>query len=207
MRPVLALLADPPLDPSPDEAREALRRELLAPDYHDQDLVQRLLDRLQSVLDRTVEAAVATPPLQTLVAMVVAVGLAAALGWLLSRARRGATRRRAGAPGVHPAERVSAARLRARAEAALAEGRPSEAFVEGFRALARRQVERGRLADEPGTTAHEVATVLGAALPDRRRRVQATADRFDAVRYGDRVATAEQVREVLALDDDLRGAR
>ena len=68
-------------------------------------------------------------------------------------------------------EAITAAELRARAEAALAEGRHEDALVDGFRALAVRQVERGRLDDTPGATAHEVAGVLAREYPDRGPRV------------------------------------
>ena len=100
-------------------------------------------------------------------------------------------------------EVVTADQLRARAEAALAAGRPEEAVVEGFRALTVRQVERGRLGDSPGATAHEVAVLLAAEHPPLAERVDASALLFDSVLYGDRPATPEQARSVLALDDDL----
>ena len=93
--------------------------------------------------------------------------------------------------------------LRTRAERALAEGRHADAVVEGFRALTVRQVERGRLDDLPGATAHEVAAALAASHPEARGAVDRTAALFDAVRYGDRPATREQAAEVLALDDAL----
>jgi hypothetical protein len=106
---------------------------------------------------------------------------------------------------VSAGELLTAAELRRRAERALAEGRHAEAVVEGFRALAVRQVERGRLEDLPGATAHEVAAAVGAAHPGERDRVDRTALLFDEVRYGDRPATRDQAAEVLALDDALTG--
>ena len=85
---------------------------------------------------------------------------------------------------------VTAAELRARADAALAEGRHGDAVVDGFRALAVRQVERGRLDDAPGATAHEVAAALGAAYPAAARpRSTRSAALFERVLYGDRPAT------------------
>ncbi|WP_341925610.1 DUF4129 domain-containing protein [Nocardioides psychrotolerans] len=197
---------DPPLDPTPDEARSLLRRELLSPDYHDQDLVQRLLTWLERLIDRGVTSASGTPPLQTLAVMVVALALITGLVLLLSRARR--TARAAGARrAVLTDEAVTAAQLRARAEAALADGRCEDALVDAFRALALRQVERGRLDDTPGATAHEVALALAAQHPTLRARVDTGADLFDGVLYGDRRATHEQALAVLTLDDDLAGVR
>ncbi|WP_295656570.1 DUF4129 domain-containing protein [uncultured Nocardioides sp.] len=195
-----------PLDPSPDEARSLLRRELLRPEYNDQDLLGRLLDWLQRTLDRGLDAASRVPALSTFVAMLVLCLLVLALAWLVSRARGSAAADRAAGP-VLTDERVSAAELRARAEAALAEGRADDALVDGFRALAVRQVERGRLPEAPGTTAREVARDLGAAVPALAPRAEEAATRFDLVLYGGRPATREQAVSVLALDDDLVGVR
>ena len=199
-------LAAPPLDPSGDEARSWLRGELLHAEYHQQNALERLLGGLQRLLERGLDAAAQTPPLSTFAALVVFLLLVTALAWLLSRARRTA-RRPSEDRSVLGLEVVPASVLRARAEAALAEGRARDAVVDGFRALTVRQVERGRLDDAPGTTAHEVAGVLGATYPDQRQRVAGSARLFDVVLYGDRPATGEQARDVLALDDELAGLR
>jgi len=196
------IVADPPLDPTPDEARSALRRELLHPDYYDDNLLERLVTWLQRQLDRGVEAAVDLPPLQTFAAMVVGLLLLGALVWLASRARVSTRAPGTGRP-VLTDEAISAAELRARAEAALAEGRHEDALVDGFRALAARQVERGRMVDNPGATAHEVAAVLAAEFPAAGGRVDTAAAIFDSVLYGHRPAARDQAAGVLALDDEL----
>jgi len=200
--PLTLLLPDPPLDPSGSEARSELRRELLRPEYHDRNLVQQILDWVNRKVSSGLDQASHAPQLSTLMAMVVFVALALVLGWLVSRARR-TTRDRSEKPAVLTDEVVSADELRARARAALEAGRFEEAVVDGFRAVAVRQVERGRLADNPGATAHEVADTLAAEYPDRADRVRAGAALFDAVLYGDRPATRDQAASVLALDDDL----
>ena len=197
-------LVAPPLDPSGDEARSLLRRELLHPEYHQQNLVEQVLAWLQRPVGQGLDAAAQAPPLTTLAAMVVLLLLVVALAWLLSRARRTA-RQGAEARAVLTDEVVTATELRTRAEAALAQGRPTDALVDGFRALTVRQVERGRLDDTPGATAHEVADVLGATYPHQRQRVDGSARVFDLVLYGDRPATGEQARDVLSLDDELTG--
>ncbi|WP_134738148.1 DUF4129 domain-containing protein [Nocardioides sp. 503] len=199
-------LADPPLDPTPDEARSLLRRELLAPDYHDQDLLQRVGDWLSRRLDGGVRTAGDAPPLQTFAVMLVVVLLLGGLAFLVSRARRTARAEDEEQP-VLTGEDVTSAELRARARAAIEEERYEDAVVDGFRALALRQAERGRLEDAPGATAHEVALALAAEYPSQRPRVDGSARLFDAVLYGDRPATREQALGVLALDDDLVGAR
>lgn len=202
MTPLVLLLPDPPLDPSGGEARSKLRRELVRPEYHDQNVLQRIFDWVLRKVSSGIDQASQAPPLSTFMAMVVFVGLAAGLAWLLSRARRTARDRDAKQP-VLTDEVVSADELRRRAEAALAAGRFAEAVVDGFRALAVRQVERGRLSDTPGATAHEVAESLAVEYPASADGVRRGARLFDEVLYGDRPATREQATSVLALDDDL----
>jgi hypothetical protein len=197
---------DPPLTPTPDEARSELRRELLRPEYNEQNLVQRFLTWAERQLGKGLDAVADAPPLSTLAAMVVLVGLVGLLGWLLSRARRTA-RSRDVDRAVLTGEVISADELRARAEAALADGRHEDAVIDGFRAVAARQVERGRLADAPGATAHEVAVALGREFPHLRERVDRGGALFDAVLYGDRPATAAQARSVITLDDELVARR
>ncbi|MBI5089914.1 MAG: hypothetical protein HZB15_13920, partial [Actinobacteria bacterium] len=51
--------AEPPLDPSPDEASSLLRRELVRPEYHDRDVLQRVLDWVGRLVDGAVEATTA----------------------------------------------------------------------------------------------------------------------------------------------------
>jgi len=82
------MLLEPPLDPSGDEARSLLRRELLHPEYHQDNLVLRLVNWLSRLLDRGLTEARELPPLTTFAAMLVGLLLLGALGWLVSRARR-----------------------------------------------------------------------------------------------------------------------
>jgi len=204
--PATRLLLDPPLDPSPDEARSLLRRELLKPEYHDQNLLQRIPTWVDRQVNRGLDAASGAPPLSTFAAMVLLVLLVGALAWLLTRARATARTER-GQRAVLTDEVVSAAELRARAERAFAEERYVDAVIDAYRALAVRQVERRRLDDAPGATAHEVALALAAEYPHQRPRVDASAALFDAVLYGDRPASRDQAAGVLALDDELATAR
>lgn len=197
---------DRPLDPSGDEARSLLRRELLSPEYHEQNLLERLRNWLERRIDGGVSSASDTPALQTFATMLVVLLLVAGLVFVVTRARRtarAAQERRS----VLTTEEITADQLRARALAALSEGRHEDALVDAFRALAVRQVERGRLDDTPGATAHEVAAVLAAEYPHQRSRVDDGARLFDAVLYGDRPATREQATAVLALDDELAALR
>lgn len=201
MTPSIVWLAAP-LDPTPDEARSLLRRELLRPEYHEGDVIDRLIDWLERVINAGLEVASGAPPLSVFAAMVVALLLLAAIGWVASRMRRTASAARSSGAALTD-EIITAAQLRARAHAALTQGRHEAALVDAFRALATRQVERGRLEPTPGATAHEVAEALASSYETRGGAVRAAANRFDLVLYGDRPATAEQVRAVMALDDEL----
>lgn len=210
---LVSVLPGAPLDPSPDQARDLLSRELARPDYVEDDVLQRVLDWIGRQLEGGLEGARDTAPLTWLAITVVTLALLAAVTALATRAR-GTARAARERGGVLSEESVTASALRAQAESALVAGRYAEAVVEGFRALARRQVERGLLDDDPGITAREVAGLLARARPipseasdDLRARAIAAADLFDAVRYGDRPATREQAAAVLDLDGDLAGRR
>jgi hypothetical protein len=203
---LVARLPDPPLDPSGSEGRAKLRRELVHPEYHEQNLLQEVFRWLMRKVNGGLAQAQQAPPLSTLATMVIFAGLAVALAWMISRARLTA-RERDDRRAVLTEEVVTADELRARAEAALEAGRFEEAVVEGFRAIAVRQVERGRLADTPGATAHEVADALALEFAAMADRVRAGARLFDEVLYGDRPASREQALSVLALDDDLVARR
>ena len=199
-------LADPPLDPSADEARSLFRQELARPEYHATNLIERIERWIRRVFEDSADTARDLPPLGTFAAIVVGLLIAVGIALLVSRARRTARARTDRAPAL-TGEVVTAAALRARAEAALAEGRHDDALVDAYRALAVRQVERGRIEDLPQATAHELAAAMGTEFPAQRHLLDRTADLFDAVLYGDRPATREQAFDVLALDDELAGRR
>ncbi|HET8960287.1 DUF4129 domain-containing protein [Nocardioides sp.] len=207
MTPLRALLpADAPLQPSTGEARSWLERELLHQEYHQQNTLQSLLTWLDRQINRGLAAAEQAPALSTLAAMLIFLLLLCGLAYILSRLRTTGHVRPGGGPVLDNGI-VSATELRGRAEAALANGRPEQALVDGFRALAVRQVERGRLEDSPGATAHEVAISLAAEYPGHSQRVEDNALLFDLVLYGDRPATPEQATGVLRLDDELKATR
>ena len=202
LRVPLRPLVDPPLTPSGDEGRSLLRRELLHPEYHKDNLLERLARWLSRVLDDGLTAARDAPPLTTLAAMLVFLLLLTAVLWLASQARR-SDRAETATGSLLTEEVVTAAELRARAERALAEDRLADALVDAFRAVAVRQVERGRIDNLPGATAHEVAGALAEAFPEQRADIDRCATLFDLVLYGGRPARREQALDVLGLDERL----
>lgn len=204
MRGALLFLAEPPLDPSGDEARRELRRELVRPEYYQDDIVDRLGRWLDRLISNTVDAASGSSGLATAAAILVVLLIVAAVLVLVGRARRTAAGRAVSAPAL-TGETITADELRARAQAALAAGDAGAALVDAFRAAAVRQVERGRIEDVPQATAHELADALVAVFPEQRDAVLNGADLFDGVLYGERPATPVQAGELLALDDLLAG--
>jgi hypothetical protein len=198
----LHVWGDPPLTPGGDDARSLLRRELLHPEYHRDNLLLRLVEWLQRVLDNGLTAAQQAPASSVFAVMLVALLLVSGLVLMAARARR--TQHLPAPRAVLTGEVVTAAELRGRAEAALAEGRFSEALVEAFRAVALRQVELDRIDDAPGATAHEVALALAEVFPEQASDVHRCAALFDLVLYGGRTATRAQADDVLGLDERLR---
>lgn len=197
---------DAPLHPSPGEGRSWLRRELLHPEYHQSNLLQRIAEWLDRRFGDLSASAQGASGLQTVVSLLLLAALIVALLLLVSRARRTGRAARETGP-VLGGEAVSARELRERAEAALAEGRFADVVVEGFRAVTVRQIEYDRIDDQPGMTAHEVAVALETAYPPLAGDIHQVAGLFDAVLYGDRPATRAQAESVLTLDDALVGVR
>lgn len=195
------------LDPQPGPARELLRRELAKGRYAGgATVLDRVLDwvtRHWRELNDSANHGAST--LSTALTAVLAVAVIALLAYVLPRVRH---ERRADGPGaVLEDPTLTAQDYRARATAALGDGRYDVAVVEGFRAIARAMTDRTLLAGGAGQTAHEMGASLAAAFRSHAVELSAAADLFDAVRYGHASAGHEQAEAVLTLDADLAGAR
>ena len=192
------------LEPSPDQARDLLSRELARPEYPHPSLLDRFLSWLGSKLDDFVSLATGSA-VGVVVAVVVAGVLAVVLLTALSRVRRdrAAPVEEAGVLDLPD----TADHLRARAEAALAGGNAGDALADAARALARRCVERGLIDDAPGRTTHEVYADVAARFPSHAAGLLAAADRFDRVVYGHRQAATDEARALLDLEDEVRRTR
>lgn len=194
----------PPLVWEEDEARSLLRRELLNPEYQDSDLLGRLMRWVERLFVSLLSDAVSVPLLSFVALGVVLVLLVLSVVLAVRRWRRAGVVTAATTTSVL-SEPVSADELRARAEAALGAGDATTAVVDAYRALAVRQVERRRIDDVPGATAHEVGEMLAEALPQHAAQVRGAATLFDLALYGEQPATGEQARTLLALADLLDG--
>ena len=85
---MILLQQTPPLTPTPEEGRSWLRRELAGPEYHDLDLIERILRWIERTLSDGLPSAGEVPWAQTVAAMVVFAAILVGLGLLISRARR-----------------------------------------------------------------------------------------------------------------------
>ncbi|MFE9552603.1 DUF4129 domain-containing protein [Streptomyces sp. NPDC006692] len=198
----------PPVDIPRDPAREAARRELTDPAYHQNDpsLLQRALDKFWDWVGSLFDSASgATPggPLGLVVIVLVILALIAALWWRLGTPRRTAT-----SGGTLFGDRPrSAAEHRALAEAHAGANRWNEAVQERMRAIVRSLEERTLLDPRPGRTADEAAAEAGRPLPCQADQLRAAARAFDDVTYGGRTADEVAYLGLRDLDRELERAK
>lgn len=101
----------------------------------------------------------------------------------------------------------SAADYRAAADLLAAAGSYAEALAERMRAIAAELEARGTLPPRPSRTAAELAAEAGRLIPAEAPALQAAARLFDRVRYGGRVATQADDRQVADLDRRISATR
>ena len=203
------MLARPPLDPDRDEARRWFQEELARGDYQ---LQESWVSRAWRWFTDLFSGFGGVGPLPgwvtwVLLALVLIAVLAVLAFASRDRWRTGRLARR-GAPGAVLEGGVrAAAEHRTDAASALGSGDHDRAVLEAYRAVAVGAVERTLLDDRPGRTAHELAVGLAPVFPTEADGLLTAADVFDAVRYGDHRATADQARLVVDLDARLDAAR
>lgn len=199
----MSLLATP-LEPSRDEGRELLERELDRPEYQREfggplretfdAMIGWLEDNLGSIGGVTIPWGPVLLALLLLGAILVVI--------LLVRPRLQA----AAAPDEELLDTdhgMTAAALRTRADEQLRAGQLDEAYRDLFRAVVRSTEERGILPDQAGRTATEAAFAVGTAFADQAQSLQRCADRFNLSRYGGGSVSEEDCRELAELDETL----
>lgn len=196
-----------PVDPSADEAREWLQRELSRPEYaDDRSLLQRFVDWVAELVSAILMRGSGGLPGWVLP---VALALVATLLGVLLVAKVGRDPGARGGRGgsVIDEPHLDAEAYRTRARAAWAAGDLDTAAADWFRAITAAAAERGLIDDSPGRTAHEVSLALAALVPDEAAAVSRAADHFDAVRYGDAHVDRATARFVADLDERLTASR
>lgn len=200
-----------PLRPSPEDAREWLRRELEDPAYDIAEptpfdrAARAVGDFLASLFSPQLPEGLGPAATVVAAAVIAVVVIAALLIW--GRPRRAARSRTASTTLFGEEERRSAAQLRADAATAAAAEDWDAAIVLRFRAIARSLAERVIAEPAPGATAQAFAREATRAFPASGEGLRHAAAVFDDVRYLRRPGTALSYRDVAQLDDDLAAAR
>ncbi|MFC7486580.1 DUF4129 domain-containing protein [Knoellia sp. CPCC 206453] len=195
----------PPLDPSRSEGRRLLEDELAKPRYA---VEPSLWDRFREWLFGLFDGAGGPGLPGWVFAFVLLVGLAVVALIVVLLLRPEARSRRSGDDrGVLDERGVDAAAYRSRAQAAVRERDWDTVVLDAYRAIVASGVERTVLDALPGRTAHEASLELSRAFPTEGNALRASADRFDAVRYGHERAAEDEARRVLALDERLTRSR
>ncbi|MFZ3594925.1 DUF4129 domain-containing protein [Streptomyces sp. BH104] len=195
---------EPPVRIPRDPAREAAKRELSRPAYHQDDpnWFMRALNKFWDWIDELFSAASGAAPGGTvglLVILLAVVAVAAALWWRLGSPRRSPT----SAPPLFDDRPRSAADHRSAAAAHAAQGHWNQAVQERMRALVRSLEERALLDPRPGRTADEAAAEAARPLPRHADRLRAAARDFDDIAYGGRTATPETYERLSTLDSEV----
>lgn len=207
--PALGLLADVPVDPDGDQARQWIIEELSKPEYQAArptwwDLLSKAVWDWLNSLHFAGGGGWGTVLLIILVVVVAGILIAAFFIFGMPRLNRRSTL--VGSLFGADEDRDSES-LRRSADAAAARGDWNLAIEERFRALARVLTERVLVSTDPGTTARGFATRAGAVFPRHVQRLTASARVFDDVRYLGKTGTEEDYSALAQLESELRNAR
>jgi hypothetical protein len=191
------------LFPDPEDAREALARELARPEYRE-SLLDRAARWLRELLDGVRDATEDVGGLSPALAVLLLVALVGLVAFALSRLRRNPAPSRPDRPLFEDA-REAAATHRRNVQRALAAGDWDTVVVEATRQVAADLFERGLVPEQRDVTVHEIAVRGGQVLPGHRDRLADLAGSFDRVRYGDRRADRARATSAAALADEVAG--
>jgi hypothetical protein len=201
------LVAEVPVVPDADQARQWLERELAEPVYHQQpSLAQRFLDWLGRLFENADGVPIGN--VGTLVTVLAVVAALVLVTFLVTGPVRRSRRIGGGAGAVLGADdRRTAAEMRAAADAAAAREDWAVAVAERFRAVVRSLEERAVLDERPGRTAHEAVEAAGVRLLPHATDLRAAASLFDDVVYGHRTPRAADDAGLRELDARVAATR
>jgi hypothetical protein len=205
----MMIVAVTPLDPSADEARRLLIRELSAPEYAaaQPTLLDRIAGAIRDWFESLTFGGLSGPPALGVVVVLGIVVVALVLAFFLFGMPRLQQRSRVSGElfGVNDAR--SSDELRAAAEELASRSDYAGATAEMYRAIARGLSERAVLTTTPGTTAHDFAARAAAGFPDFRDQLAQAATTFDEVRYLGRAGSAEAFTATADLERSLRATQ
>ena len=193
----------PTIDIDRDAAHEAAQHELAKPIYPKASLTDRILDWVNEMIYRLMEASASVPG-GWLTLSVLGILLAIAIAVAIRIARRAMRTKRGGEYALFGERELSAAEHRATAEQYAAQGNWSAAIRHRLRAVARQLEESSVLDPVPGRTATELARDAGRAIPALAAELSRAAEAFNDVTYGERPGTEAAYRMIADLDNHLR---
>ncbi|WP_017179087.1 DUF4129 domain-containing protein [Actinomyces timonensis] len=188
----------PPATPDASQAREAAERELSKPAYAEKtDPLSAAWHWITHHVDLGAMIPGVPPWLSATIVLLALTVLIVVIG---AMARRLTIARISGDPrGSLFEDDRDAAALANDADLAADRGDFAAAVVDRFRAIIRSLDERGLLEDYPGLTAHEAAGLAASAIPALATDLGEGARLFDALRYGDVVASPDEDARMRAL--------
>ena len=199
-------LADVPVDPPADDARDQLLRELAKPEYaaaRPNWVEQALNEFFRWVQSLDFAGSGDGPAGLGPTIIVVLVIVAVVVAFLVFGVPRLGRKSQAAGSLFGESDVRDAAALRTAAETAASSGDFALATAEMFRAIARGLSDRGLVVTNPGTTAHDFAGQAGRAFPPFAPSLSHAAVAFDSVRYlggegseSDFVATADLEKQL-----------
>ncbi len=212
MHPTTVMLATgrarnlPPLDPTPDEARDWLTRELSKQVYESAKptwfdlLAEQFWKWVQSLFGQGPEGSFFGAWAQ-LVIVIVIVGLIVAAFFIfgMPRLRRRIAGQAAGSLFGEDESR-SSIELRAAADLAARASDWNTAVIERYRAIAKMLSERVIVAVTPGMTAQTLAQETGIEFPEHTGSLRRAAALFDGARYLSQKLSRSDYDAVLNLD-------
>jgi len=204
----LVLAATPP---DAEEARRLAEQELSKPEYlaaqptaFDRASLA-VIEFLQKLLNPDFgDGGGGFVVLIVLVAIVIALVVIGVIVWGKPRASRRAQQRSA---LLGENDRLSAAQLRAAADALARQGNWNAAITQRYRALARALIERELIDPAPGATAQTIAAAAARTFPGEHARLLEAARLFDGVRHLGEEGTEPGYLAVREIDDRLAAAR
>lgn len=204
-------VAETPLEPDADEAREWAVRELSRPEY--EAATPTPIDRMARAVGEFLAGLFSGDApvgwdLTALVVIAVVLVLVVAGAFLIWGMPRSVHRGRRPVADLFGADDGrTAAELRDEAEKCASADDWTQAVILRFRALARGLAERTVVNPAPGTTVHAFARAAATAFPAHADALEDAASAFDDVRYLRRPGTADLYRLVASVDETLAGTR
>ncbi len=184
-------------------ARQAAQSELSRTEYHRDDA--GLLTRVVNWLGRRLDSVGSVTPGGTATIVVLVLLVAIVVFAILRAGRPGRTAR--GVSAADPLATEATVDHRRLAEQLEAQGQLAEALREWLRATVATVEQRGVLDPRPGRTGAGVAREAGAAMPSIAGQLNAAVDAFDAVWFGHRPPSSNDLAIARAAADSVRTAR